>query len=95
MAIRSFELERRGDIGEGDGEILQHQQGIWLHCSEGGNDVFIHVSALQKIGLEALDQGQQIEYETEINNRSVKLEASNIRVLTAPRLAFRVRPHHC
>jgi CspA family cold shock protein len=47
----------------------------------GGNDVFVHVTALQRTGLQALNESQQVEFETEINNRSGKPQASNIRVL--------------
>jgi CspA family cold shock protein len=49
----------------------------------GGNDVFVHVTALQRTGLQALNEGQQVEFETEINNRSGKPQASNIGVTAA------------
>jgi CspA family cold shock protein len=47
----------------------------------GGNDVFVHVSALQRSGLQALNEGQQVEYETETSPQSGKLQAIHIRVL--------------
>lgn len=30
---------------------------------EGGNDVFVHISAVQKAGLRSLDEGAKISYE--------------------------------
>ena len=30
---------------------------------EGGNDVFVHISAVQKAGLRSLDEGAKIAYE--------------------------------
>jgi cold shock protein len=82
MAIRSSELERGRDIGEGTVKFFNASKGYgFIAPADGGNDVFIHVSALQRTGLQALDQGQQVEYETEINNRSGEPQASNIRVL--------------
>jgi CspA family cold shock protein len=47
----------------------------------GGNDVFVHVSALQRSGLQVLNEGQQVEYETEISLQSGKPQAIQIRVL--------------
>ncbi|MEO0893797.1 MAG: cold-shock protein [Pseudomonadota bacterium] len=32
---------------------------------EGGNDVFVHISALQKAGIQRLDDGQAVTYELE------------------------------
>jgi CspA family cold shock protein len=47
----------------------------------GGNDVFVHVSVLQMSGLQALNEGQQVEYETETSPQSGKPQAIQIRVL--------------
>ena len=44
----------------------------------GGRDVFVHISAVQKAGLTALDEGQTVEYE-EVPNRG-KTSAENLRV---------------
>ena len=33
----------------------------------GGNDVFVHISAVEKAGLRALDEGQKITFEVEEN----------------------------
>lgn len=30
---------------------------------EGGNDVFVHISAVQKAGLRSLDEGAKVSYE--------------------------------
>ncbi|MEM7597320.1 MAG: cold-shock protein [Pseudomonadota bacterium] len=32
---------------------------------EGGSDVFVHISALQKAGIQRLDDGQAVTYELE------------------------------
>jgi CspA family cold shock protein len=47
----------------------------------GGNEVFVHVTALAKAGIQALNEGQQVEYETETSPQSGKLQAIHIRVL--------------
>jgi CspA family cold shock protein len=45
----------------------------------GGRDVFAHVSNLD--GMEALDQGQRVEFETAIDQRRGKSQAVNVRAL--------------
>ena len=43
-------------------------------------DVFVHVSALQKNGLDSLTEGQRVEYSS-VPGRNGKLAAENIRLL--------------
>jgi len=35
---------------------------------DGGNDVFVHISALQQSGLSMLDEGQKVSYELSTND---------------------------
>ena len=44
--------------------------------SAGGDDVFVHISALQTAGLSNLDENQQVTYELE--NKNGKTSAVNI-----------------
>ncbi|MDC3262782.1 cold-shock protein [Pelagibacterales bacterium] len=40
------------------------KKGYGFIAPEGGDkDVFVHISALEKAGLHALDEGQKVEYE--------------------------------
>ena len=43
---------------------------------EGGNDVFVHFSAIQGEGFKSLDEGQKVEFEVEEGNRGP--QATNI-----------------
>jgi CspA family cold shock protein len=45
----------------------------------GGVDVFVHISALERAGLNTLNEGQAIEYDLE-NNRNGKQAAINLKV---------------
>jgi CspA family cold shock protein len=47
----------------------------------GGNDVFVHVTALERAGLQPLNEGQRVEFDTEINKRSGKPTVSTIKLL--------------
>jgi len=44
----------------------------------GGNDVFVHISAVERAGLSSLNEGQAVEFEL-VSNRG-KTAAENLRV---------------
>lgn len=47
---------------------------------EGGEDVFVHVTVLEKSGVRYLDEGQAVSFETEIKNgrlRAVLVELND------------------
>ncbi len=46
---------------------------------EGGPDVFVHISAVEKSGLPALREGQIIEYQTEVQ-RNGKTAATALKL---------------
>ena len=50
-------------------------------CSkvDGGTDVFLHISAVERAGLTTLNEGQAIEYDLE-NNRNGKQAAINLKL---------------
>ncbi|NIK80024.1 CspA family cold shock protein [Paenibacillus castaneae] len=41
---------------------------------EGGNDVFVHFSAIQGEGFKSLDEGQQVEFNVTQGNRGPQAE---------------------
>ena len=48
----------------------------------GGDDVFVHFSAIQGTGFKSLKEGQKVSYETETDPKnSSKLRAVNVRAL--------------
>lgn len=50
----------------------------FIQPAAGGKDVFVHISAVQKAGLQSLNEGQTIEFE-EVANRG-KTSAENLKV---------------
>ncbi len=44
---------------------------------EGGNDVFVHISAVEKAGMKTLNEGQKISYDIEENRG--KQAATNLK----------------
>ena len=51
----------------------------FIQPEEGGNDVFVHISAVEKAGLRSLNDGQKVSYE--IANERGKSSAVNLQAL--------------
>ncbi|KYO54287.1 MAG: cold-shock protein [Tistrella sp.] len=53
----------------------------FIQPDEGGNDAFVHISAVQRSGLTELVEGQKVAYELIADRRSGKLAAANLELL--------------
>ncbi|MEO6339270.1 MAG: cold-shock protein [Caulobacteraceae bacterium] len=49
----------------------------FIQPDDGGKDVFVHVSAVEKAGLRGLNEGQQVEYE--MQEERGKIAAVNLK----------------
>ncbi|MFO1187565.1 MAG: cold-shock protein [Alphaproteobacteria bacterium] len=47
---------------------------------DGGSDVFVHISAVERAGLPGLRDGQKISYEIETDPRKGKASAVNLKL---------------
>jgi len=50
----------------------------FIQPDQGGPDVFVHISAVERAGLSSLNEGQKISYETEKDARSGKMSAGKL-----------------
>jgi len=50
----------------------------FIQPDEGGADVFVHISAVERAGLRSLNEGQKIKYELERDARSGKMSAGQL-----------------
>jgi CspA family cold shock protein len=50
----------------------------FIQPDNGGKDVFVHASALERAGMRGLAEGQKISYEVEADRRTGKESATNI-----------------
>jgi CspA family cold shock protein len=50
----------------------------FIKPATGGNDVFVHISAVERAGLDGLQEGQQLSYELEQGQRG-RVSAVNLR----------------
>ena len=46
--------------------------------NDGGKDVFVHATALERAGMRSLTDGQKVSFDTKADNRSGKIAVENI-----------------
>lgn len=51
----------------------------FIEQTEGGPDVFVHASAVERSGLPSLVEGQKVSFDIEIDRRNGKSAAANLR----------------
>ena len=47
----------------------------------GGKDVFVHISAVERSGLQGLNENDKVEYEEQTDRRSGKMSAGNLKLV--------------
>jgi len=52
----------------------------FIQPDDGGKDVFVHISAVERAGLSHLNEGQKISFEVTADRRTGKTSAGNLRV---------------
>jgi cold shock protein len=55
----------------------------FISNDNGGDDVFVHFSAIVSQGFKSLAEGQKVTFDTETDPRNGKLKASNVSVVQA------------
>jgi cold shock protein len=50
----------------------------FIQPNDGGNDVFVHISAVEKAGLAGLAEGQQVNFEAKTDKMRGKVSAENL-----------------
>ena len=49
----------------------------------GGQDVFVHITAVERSGMGSLREGQKVNFDTETDRRSGKTAATNLRAASS------------
>lgn len=63
-------------------KFFNTQKGFgFIAPTNGGNDVFVHISALERAGIAQLNEGQKVSFETAVDKRSGKPAVSSIELL--------------
>jgi cold shock protein len=53
----------------------------FIQPDNGGKDVFVHVSAVERAGLSGLNEGQKVSYEEQQDRKSGKTSAENLKAV--------------
>ncbi|MFZ0071038.1 MAG: cold-shock protein [Xanthobacteraceae bacterium] len=66
-------------MAQGKVKFFNSQKGFgFIQPNDGGPDVFVHVSAVERAGMHTLNEGQELTYDV-VSERG-KLAASNLQV---------------
>jgi cold shock protein len=67
----------RPDMAQGTVKFFNAQKGFgFIQPTDGGQDVFVHISAVERAGMSNLNEGQKVTYDV-VSERG-KLAASNL-----------------
>jgi CspA family cold shock protein len=53
----------------------------FIQPDQGGPDAFVHISAVERAGMNSLNEGQKVEYELVSDRRSGKMSADNLKAV--------------
>jgi CspA family cold shock protein len=51
----------------------------FIQPEDGGKDVFVHISAVERAGMNSLNEGQKVSYDIVADRRTGKSSADNLR----------------
>jgi cold shock protein len=52
----------------------------FIQPDDGGKDVFVHITAVERAGMQSLNEGQKVAYDIVEDRRTGKSSAGNLRV---------------
>lgn len=68
-------------MATGTVKFFNHSRGFgFIEPTEGGPDVFVHATAVERAGLPEIREGQKLSYEVETDSRSGKSAAANLQM---------------
>jgi cold shock protein len=80
IADANRRFQRRPDMAQGKVKFFNSQRGFgFIQPTDGGADVFVHISAVERAGMSNLNEGQTLTYDV-VSERG-KLAASNLQNL--------------
>jgi CspA family cold shock protein len=67
---------------KGTVKFYNEQKGFgFIEPEDGGKDVFVHATALERAGIGRLVEGQKVSFDTELDSRSGKTAVATIEAL--------------
>jgi CspA family cold shock protein len=82
-AVRPYtHTQKKGHMTQGTVKWFNGQKGFgFIQPDDGGKDVFVHISAVERAGMSNLNEGQKISYDVVADRRSGKSSADNLRAV--------------
>jgi CspA family cold shock protein len=69
-------------MNKGTVKWFNGQKGFgFIQPDDGSKDVFVHISAVERAGLQSLNEGQKVSYDVVADRRTGKSAAENLRTL--------------
>jgi CspA family cold shock protein len=69
-------------MSQGTVKWFNGQKGFgFIQPDDGSKDVFVHISAVERAGMQNLNEGQKIEFEVVADRKTGKSSADNLRAV--------------
>jgi cold shock protein len=69
-------------VETGTVKFYNDQKGYgFIQPDNGGKDVFVHATALERAGMRGLREGQKVQFDTQEDRRTGKMAVGNIKAL--------------
>ena len=69
-------------MSEGTVKWFNGQKGFgFIQPDDGSKDVFVHISAVERAGIQSLNEGQKIAFEVVADRKTGKSSADNLRAV--------------
>ena len=66
-------------MSKGTVKWFNNQKGFgFIQPDDGGKDVFVHISAVERAGMSTLNEGQKVTFEVVANRKTGKSSAENL-----------------
>ena len=82
--MKSCNCKRKGmnPMMTGTVKFYNGQKGFgFIQPDDGGKDVFVHATALERSGMRGLAEGQKVNFDTETDRKSGKLAVGSIQAV--------------
>jgi cold shock protein len=67
-------------MNKGTVKWFNNQKGFgFIQLEDGGKDVFVHISAVERAGMTTLNEGQKVSFDVIADRRTGKSAAENLR----------------
>ena len=67
-------------MNKGTLKLFNNQKGFgFIQPEDGGKDVFVHISAVERAGMSKLNEGQKVSFDVVADRRTGKSAAENLR----------------